>query len=217
MWLNQSSTRIAEFTDVLSDDEISRAEKYQFKEDRDRFVAARGQLRVLLSGYIGCRPGEIRFGREAHGKPFLQDPLVQHLSFNISHSHTLALYAITTGARIGIDVEYVRRDVETEIARKFFSKNEAKQIVELPERAQADAVFNCWVRKEAFVKAHGGGISFGLGNVEVSVRADDPSLLRIANDDPSRWSLRDLYPDPDYKAAIVVEGTGPRLHCWSCL
>jgi hypothetical protein len=36
----------------------------------------------------------------------------------------------------------------------------------------------------------------------------------LATDEPDRWSMIELEPGADYKAALVVEGHDGRLRCW---
>ena len=32
--------------------------------------------------------------------------------------------------------------------------------------------------------------------------------------EPTKWTLRELIPDPGYVAALAIEGIGLRLSCW---
>jgi 4'-phosphopantetheinyl transferase len=140
------------------------------------------------------------------------------LVFNVSHSHGIALYAITREREVGVDVEYVRHDMAGEsIAERFFSAQEVARLRALPAEAQPLAFFNCWTRKEAFIKAIGEGLSFPLDQFEVSLDAKEPSAMVSLRDGPretSRWSLRALPVGEGYVAALVVEGHEWRLECW---
>src|SRR5262249_25038332 len=113
------------------------------------------------------------------------------------------------GHNIGVDLERVRADVEVmDLAARFFSRREAEILQSLTGERQLDAFSRCWTRKEAYVKAHGQGLSFGLDRVEVVVRADEPAGIISVADDPEaskRWSLRHLVPAPGFMGAAAVE------------
>src|SRR5918999_4689753 len=60
------------FESILAADEINRANRFHFQKDRERFVAGRGLLRVILSSYVGVPPGEMIFTYGSRGKPALK-------------------------------------------------------------------------------------------------------------------------------------------------
>ena len=203
----------------MTPDEISRAARFYFQRDHDRFIAGRGLLRAILSRYLAVAPGEIRFGYGPHGKPELVGPgQPPALFFNLSHSHNLALYAISAGPRVGVDIEYIRPDIEAEaIAESIFSPGEYAAIRALTGRPQLEAFYNCWTRKEAFIKARGDGVTYPLEQFDVSLTPGEPAALLRTRIDPQealRWSLQALAPGPGYVAAVAAEGNGWRVICW---
>lgn len=204
---------------LLASDERARAERFHFERDRRRFTVARGVLRTLLGRYLGTDPRAVAFGYESHGKPVLADPFAAHgLRFNVSHSGEMALFAFARGREVGVDVEEVRRMEDgLDIAVRFFSEAEVAAFRALPEEIRDDAFFNCWTRKEAYIKAVGEGLSFPLHVFDVSLAPGEPARL-LASRDPQqaeRWSLRGLPdPAPGYRAALVVEGEGWDVACW---
>jgi 4'-phosphopantetheinyl transferase len=210
---------VHELREVLAADETSRAARLSSRRERDRSIAGRGLLRLLLSRYLGGEPGLLRFDYAAHGKPVLvsagDGP---SLSFNIAHADRLALYAITRQRAIGVDVEAVSHDLDHEpIAERFFSPAENARLRSFTAEMRRIAFFTCWTRKEAYVKARGAGLSLPLDQFDVSVMPGEPArLLRTHPDlaEAARWSLRDLAPATGYVAALAVEGHGWRLACW---
>jgi 4'-phosphopantetheinyl transferase len=154
-----------------------------------------------------------------YGKPALvYPPHGAHVHFNLSHSGELALYAFAYDKRVGIDVEYKRSDVEYEaIARVSFSPNEQAVLRSLPNEVKQEAFYNCWTRKEAYIKALGKGLSHPLDQFDVSLTpGESPALLADRQDPqaPARWSLCALAPEAHYAGALVVEGAGLQLTCW---
>ena len=207
------------FEDTLAADERARAERFYFQKHREHFIAGRGLLRDILSRYLDREPDQLRFCYNAYGKPSLiEETSAEGLCFNLSHSHEMALYALTRGREIGVDIEYFRPDVETEkLAKRFFSPREAAVLRTLPEHLRKEGFFNCWTRKEAYIKAEGQGMSIPLSTFDVSLTPGEPAaLLRTQNhpQETSHWSLQALNPEPGYAAALAVKGHNWKLKCW---
>src|ERR1043166_3077318 len=181
-------------------------ERFHFEGDRRNFLFCRGVLRILLACYLGASPAELLFAYSAHGKPSLAVP-PGDLEFNLSHSNGLVLFAFNRGRRIGVDVEFIRHDLNVEeIATRFFSTAEQIEIRHLPSKY--DAFFHCWTRKEAFVKARGEGLSCPLDSFDVSVapESDEVSLtIRPDSSEGRHWHLHSLNSFPRYAAAVAVE------------
>lgn len=204
---------------LLSPDERERADRHRTSSGHDRFVVERATLRLLLSAYLGLPPAAMRFAYGAHGKPSLaaggRDAT---LRFNLSHSHDRALYAFVRSREIGVDIEHVRAMPDAErIATRFFSPHEQAALLAVPEGERVEAFFRCWTRKEAYVKAVGGGISLSLGSFDVSLAPGEPARLLAVAGQPNateRWVLRDLPAIASYASALAVEGQGWRLRCW---
>jgi 4'-phosphopantetheinyl transferase len=220
--LNQNAKIIANLAALLSEDEYKRAMRYRRPVDRDRFIAGRGILRKIISAYLALAPGELRFTYNEYGRPTVSDDQNNvALNFNLSHSAELALYAITRGRVVGIDIEYIREDFATlEIAEQFFSTNEVAALKSLPTDQRTIGFFNCWSRKEAFIKAKGMGVSYPLDRFTVSLApGEPPALLKVDDDERevTQWRMYELNPGAGYAAALIAAEptvTLKRLH-WS--
>ena len=204
---------------ILDRDELARADRFRFQKDRDRFIVARGALRTILAGYFQTRPAALRFSYSSYGKPTVGDALAAAaLRFNLSHANELAVVAVTCGREIGIDIEHIRAEFAAgEIAERYFSRREILQLRALPADLQTEAFFNCWTRKEAYIKARGLGLSMPLDQFDVSLAPDAPAALldnRLDEGEVSRWSFQELFPAPDYAAALAVEGGFSALRLW---
>ena len=198
----------AEFERTLDADERSRAARFRFARDRERFSIARGLLRSLLGRYCGIEPEEIRFSYGEQGKPELAVPAKQ-ISFNLSHSGDMVVLAFTSCPAVGVDVERFRADLATrQIASRFFAEEEVEALFGLSPEAQFAGFFCCWTRKEAFIKARGEGLSLSLSDFAVSL---DPRkrarLVHIRGDVAAaeRWKLEDIAVSSGYAAALAVE------------
>jgi len=214
--LDVAGERVHGLLETLSPDERARSQR--LRRGRERFVVARGVLRVILARYLGTSPARLMFRTTANGKPELAGAWANALAFNISHSEGLALYAVSRQRAVGIDVERIRPDVaEESIAERFFASSETQAIRALPLDRQAQAFFACWTQKEAILKAIGCGLTARLDQYEVSVSTDEPAaILRLPSNPEAAgpWSLRRLRPGAGYAAAVAIKGDGGRLLCW---
>jgi len=215
--LNLSGDRVCDLTHLLSDEERLRGEQYLFGRDSRRFVVGRALLRLILSGYLDTPPESLTFRYEPNGKPALAGRWQGVLEFNLSHSNENALYAVTRGRKIGVDLEYIRPLPDADdIALRCFSKHENAMLAETRSTERLRTFFEFWTRKEAYIKAIGEGLSFPLDQFDVCLTAgEEERMLSIPGAAPGepRWTLRALAPDPTYAAALVVEGQGWRLAC----
>ncbi|MCL4243665.1 MAG: 4'-phosphopantetheinyl transferase superfamily protein, partial [Candidatus Dadabacteria bacterium] len=145
---------------ILSPDESGRAGKLRPGPGRDMFAVSRGILRHILSLYTGEEPGAVEFGYGKGGKPFVKTRAdAQAVSFNLSHSHEVAMYAIAAGKEVGIDVEYLREVKKPEdVIRRFFTDTEGEFYRSCPEELKLEAFFRLWTFREASVKAGGYGV-----------------------------------------------------------
>ncbi len=208
VWTVDLDRYVAPAGSYLSPSELSRAARFRFPVDRQRYGAGRGALRTLLAGRLGVAAADIRLGVEPFGKPRLEFPSAA-LQFNVSHSHQVALIAITTGAPVGVDVERVDASLDwVELAALHFARGEQRAIGELPPRQRLDAFFACWTRKEAVLKALGVGLSMPLSSFEVSVDPDGPARLLWADPplNAGRWTLTDVRTETGFRAALAAPG-----------
>jgi 4'-phosphopantetheinyl transferase len=195
---------------LLSESERNRAHRFAFDRDRRRYIAARGCLRQLLSMRLGVPPEEVELICGRHGKPALAPQFADTgLRFNVSHAEDLAVYAFSFGREVGIDVEAVRPIANADdIALRFFSPRETKAYLGLDPRDRVRGFFNCWTRKEAFVKAIGDGLHYPLDRFDVALDPAVPARILRVEDTPGEacgWSLDGFEPARGFTAAIVVQ------------
>ncbi len=200
---------------ILSADERTRAARFHFSRDRQRYTATRALLRMVLSAYLGSDPKSLTFDYSKTGKPSLNCGESRSVEFNVSHSGEVALLAFAQERELGVDVEQVRENFDHEaIAGRFFSRREQQQLAELPPAERYRGFFRCWTRKEAYIKAEGSGLSLPLHQFDVSLGAGDSSLLLATRSDSAeaaRWTLREVPAGDGYVAALCVQGGRWRL------
>ncbi len=132
----------------LSEDEVARANRFKFDEDRIRWTRARSALRVILSRYAGDDPVRLGFIYGEHGKPALLP--FSDVEFNLSHAGDWAMIAVTRSVAVGVDIERIRPDVD--MAPLLIRLGESN----LPQGVQD--LYQVWTRREARSKAAGGAL-----------------------------------------------------------
>lgn len=211
-WLPQLSF----FERLLSKEERLRAARFVRQEDRTRSIVAHGFLRQLLGGYLSAEPTGLAFTQNEFGKPALAPTHGEPaLSFNLSHSGDVILYALTADRRIGVDIEEIRNSSDLmEVAKGQFSEREFVALQGMSEAEKTDAFFRCWTRKEAYLKARGEGLGYPLKNFSMSIGRAEPPAVEWAADEPAaaeRWAVMDLAEIPGYAGAVVCEGRATRF------
>jgi len=205
--------RMVRLAHVLSPAERDRASRFHLRRDRNHFIARRGILREMCSAYLAMEATKLAFDYGPWGKPYLSEKLGRDaLRFSVSHSYGVALYALTAGREVGIDIERVRSDMAWQsIAPMCLSTREVAALRSLPSAGQAGAFFTLWTRKETYVKARGTGLSTRLSQIDVLGGGTYSGVLARAH---GRWqeswsgSLQDLDVGQQYVAALAAEEPG---------
>ncbi len=214
--LNPPQEKIDQFLATLSENEKARAQRFKFPIHQRRSIVSRGTLRQLLARYLNQPAHSLEFSYNAHGKPRLVSPALP-LQFNASDSHDLAVFAITLENDIGIDLEFIKTDIEAEaIGMRYFSDEESAALSYVPMTQKKEAFFNLWTRKEAFIKALGEGLSFSLKAFTVSLEEEEPRLLSIHGDTEAAnsWTLHAFTPSPGFKGAIAIASQIKQIEFW---
>jgi len=214
--LDAEVTRFDEYWRRLDESERRRASRFRRDVDRLRSVVARGSLRGLLGERLGTAAAEIVFGTNAWGKPVLQSP-AHRLYFNTSHAGDWIAHAVDDDAPVGIDIECVRDDLaDVDALHRVFAEPELcrlRAVASATQRARAVAVQ--WVRKEAYVKAVGEGLSRLPQGIEIDTDASGrPRLRRDAGAQPGEhgWRFDDFAPDGNHVGCLVWRSDDNNRH-----
>ena len=204
--LDRDNPAIARFELPLSPDERARANRFRFEKDKNHFIVGRGLLRELIGEYLGEAPAALEFSYGEYGKPFLSGSLASRgLSFNLSHSAGLAVYALARGRNLGIDVELIKPDFGGEdIARRYFSPEEVNDLLSLPVEQRAEAFFRCWTSKEAYLKARAAGLQIPLASFSASLLPGQ--LTQFLGGVEPCWRLAAFTPAEGFAAAVSFDG-----------
>jgi 4'-phosphopantetheinyl transferase len=182
-----------------SEAELRYAERMTSESAHRQFIAAQAALRLVLERYLDEPAPAIRFRRGEHGKPFLVPEYASELQFNLTHSHDVALVAVTLGREIGVDIEKVReRPAFERLAARFYAEQERAALAATPEADRERSFFRLWTRKEAHLKATGTGLSVNLKAIDTLAPA------------PSWW-YHEFAPADEYVASVAGTGDLPRF------
>ncbi|HUH91430.1 MAG TPA: 4'-phosphopantetheinyl transferase superfamily protein [Lysobacter sp.] len=174
-----------------------------------RGQAAEPVARRWLAGRLDTTTTALVLQRDERGRPQLGGKFGDW-DCNWSHSGAGLLVALGRNLHVGIDLEWLRpRPRAQELARRFFHADEADWLDRLDAPARQQAFVRLWCAKEAVLKAHGHGLSFGLDKL---VLVDTPGGLRLADCDPAlgtpaQWTLEALAPFPGYVGALAWRST----------
>jgi len=209
--LDASDALFSSAKSLLDESERTRADRFVFERDRVRYVIAHARLRCVLARELSIDPRELRFEAGAHGKPRIASTQNSiGLDFNLSHSRDLALIGWTRGHAIGVDVEVMRPALaEQDIAERYFSARECADWLAVEAASRTRAFFNCWTRKEAFIKAVGQGLSYPLDSFDVALAPGEEACIRdvrLAGERDSVWGIAAFEPRGDAVAAVVIQG-----------
>jgi 4'-phosphopantetheinyl transferase len=180
---------------------------------RNRYVVAHGALRSILAARLGIAPGAVEISRRcsgcgdpAHGKPTLAGPSPDaddRLEFSLAHSESVALIAVTTGARVGVDIEVERPRARLDaLAARVLGGEEHADWLDLEPSARLHAFLEHWTAKEAYLKAIGAGVTVTLREVPV---------------EPEGWMVTAFASPPGTVARVAVEGYAPtelQVNAW---
>ena len=171
--LDDSPERASRYRSYLSADELTRANRCRTPHPQYQFVVTRGILRMLLSRYMKVRPAQLQFETQPQGKPALITASSFPIQFNVSHTRGMALIALTIQHAVGIDVEWIDRNVQDyDIAERYFSARESQYLGSLSPPERTHKFFSYWTCKEAYLKMQGRGIAEGLAQCELTMNPD---------------------------------------------
>ncbi len=137
--LDAAASALPRWQTLLDSQETARAARFRFERDRNRYIASHGILRTLLGRTLDRAPGTPCFDIGSHGKPALSN---SNLRFNLSHSHHLALFAISRDLAVGCDIEFHdARFLAENIPKHFFSPAEVAAFHARPPSDRLAAFF----------------------------------------------------------------------------
>jgi 4'-phosphopantetheinyl transferase len=208
--LDRGAAQVRAGLDVLSLVERQRAESFRFDVHKRRFIVRRAAYRRIAGRYCSAPPATLRLVEDELGKPRFLEMDELGLTTSASHAAEIAVFAVARAWPVGVDIEDMSREVETELlAERFFEAGEAERILGQGGARRRRAFFACWTAKEAYLKALGFGLQRPLDSFAVAVDPDEPAGIRWAEDDAEAsctWALRRLWVGSDHVVTVALKG-----------
>lgn len=194
---------------LLSQEEREQQQRFYFKKHRHQYLVSHALVRIILSHYADVAPGDWRFSKNQYGKPeIIASAEMPPLRFNLSHTEGLIMCGVVLTQDIGVDTENIeRRSSPVDIADRYFSPQEVKDLYAVPELARKHRFFQYWTLKESYIKARGMGLFLPLEHFSFHLSEGEPLRLSFdarLRDDPECWQCWLLQPTPHHYAAISV-------------
>jgi len=189
----------------LSEEEKQKASKYSHPTSAQLYVLGKYLTRKVIAQQLGLAPLDLSFLQTETGKPYL-DPILGRLKFNLSHSGTKVLLAIST-AEVGVDIEFIKPlNTFEDIISSCFTEPEAEAIHQ--SQASFATFYYQWTVKEAIGKCLGEGIGLDLKTV--------PSLAgrhTLALEQPTIAKMElHSYSLDQYAISIATANNAPQLN-----
>jgi 4'-phosphopantetheinyl transferase len=202
-WTLASPARVWKLFQTLSNDECSRALRSPSYDGFQRYVCSRGVLREILSLYTGVEPEQLQIEHGRSGKPYLSSSTQGNLRFSLSHSGELALYAISWGCDVGVDIELITpRHADAGLWASALAPAELDRLSLLPAEECPVAFARTWTQKESVLKATGRGLVYPMTKLDTTA-ASDGTACTIELD--GTWSVIEApVPDPGYVASLAT-------------
>ena len=196
---------------ILTPDEHSRVQRFHKTLDRQAFTLRRGLTRVILGSYLDLPPASLRFQPGPQGKPSLASPNPQKFQFNSSFSHNWIALGVIAGRSLGVDIQAgLALDDLASVAQRTFSPRELIDYNTLSPTLQPACFYQNWVRKEAYVKAVGLGMTIPFSEIDLANPSSSPGsgmIIQVHGQPAPDWLLTDISAPPGYFGAVCIHYT----------
>ncbi len=209
----EALAQLARCVATLSEDEITRMQRFYSPVLQQNFALTRGALRLILAAQLHLPTADLVFAYTEQGKPFLPN---QNLQFNLAHSGDYCIIALCLNDRIGVDIERCSHPHKAyyDIAKRFFTPAEYRALSHCPLDEGERLFYHIWTQKEAFLKAIGQGIAFGMDHFEVATHLNQTWVNHIQ--DPLyaklNWDSRAFSQPEGYRLVVTKENPIQEIH-----
>jgi 4'-phosphopantetheinyl transferase len=198
---------LSTYRELASPDELLRCDRFLVAEAQRRYLVSRALVRTALSEYANVAPAGWAFAANPHGKPSILEPAGTELQFNVSHTAGLAVCAVTRGAEVGVDAEFVDQDfAAVSVARLSFTPEEAALLDAASPEERMRRFFQLWTLKEAFIKGIGRGLNLPMK--EFSIRMDPWQPPKVSSaTERSNWNLAQIQMGGNHQVSLCVDAS----------
>jgi len=153
--------------DILDEQDWADISRQRNRDLRRRAIA----IRVLLRNSLGrlfeykVEAPRWRFARTSYGRLVLADGQPQAY-FSISHTRGASVIALSKVRPVGIDIEALDSETDTDALVTGLSRREQITVGRLDPQARSKALLKLWTLKEAYTKLIGVGLAADLPSYE---------------------------------------------------
>lgn len=180
----------------LSADEKEKVSRFKFKKDADISLVSRFLLRQILGSFLSVPAQEIIFSYNQYDRPYLEGGV----DFNVSHAGNRIVIAVNPKGKVGVDIEKIK-PIEDNVANICFTSEE-KEYINQENGFDLERFFELWTLKEAFIKAHGQGMSYPLLAFYFQI---DNEISFFSKEKSDKWNFKRYEIDPEYKLALCLD------------
>ena len=171
--------------EILSADEVARADRIIPAGTRSTFIRRHVILRSVLSRYLRTPAEKICFSYNPYGRPEIKETRDSgRIFFNMSHADGRILIAVSRHFQPGIDCAAVKAGPDIMgIARIYFHGDVADYLASLALPERRYQFFRTWVHAEACMKAVGTGLALPPGTISFPPALPVPPVYRLTSPD----------------------------------
>jgi 4'-phosphopantetheinyl transferase len=186
-----------------------RLSRFHFESHKHQYLLTRAFERDILSNYLGVHPASLLYKKSQYGKPSLITGEKKiNINYNISHTEGLIVCAVALKYELGVDTEYIKRDfIITNIASHYFTSEENEDLTHYIGNAKKIRFLEYWTLKEAYIKAHGMGLSLPLDYFSIRLQKDAPIIIIFHDsiyNDGSFWQFFQVNQFPEHILAVAI-------------
>lgn len=193
----------------LAAEEQRRSERFLYDRPRRQYLLCRSAVRALLCDALGCENRDLTIGFSEFGKPHaLVAGRSVAVEFNVSHSGSQGLIALSHRGRVGVDVEERRPRNNLEgLVESVFGPRERAILTGLQGKEWLDTFLSFWTIKEALAKAWGMGLRTDFTRFQVPcsiLNGEATGVFSSPGVSKASWWVEDIG-DSTLAAAVAYE------------
>lgn len=182
---------------AVSHDKREKIKRFYFEKDSKRALYADVLVRYLICNKLNMNNNDICFTYNKYGKPYLAG--VSDAYFNISHAGQYVICGWSEH-EIGVDIEVIK-NMDMEIAKKFFTKEEYQYIITQASDERCQSFFDFWTLKESYIKYMGKGLTIPLNSFGFKLNKE---LVELQSNDKVMPKFYRFNLDKNHKLAVCT-------------
>lgn len=206
VWVDLDALNTRNLAMLTTSSEREHAAKRQNETAGLRYLARRAAMRQIIGNQLGVAPVEVGLSNDAYGRPIVSGGAI-HISQSARGS--LMIAALCADRAVGCDIEEMRADIDVDgVAELCFGPTERRRLDAMMPEQKLHAFYDCWTRKEAYLKATGTGLMVEMASLETTHCSGPPTPMGRVD-----WTSESWTPLPGFIAAVVARGEDWRFRC----